>query len=219
MELLQYALFDLDGTLTDPALGITNCVMYALAKFDIFPVSREELYPYIGPPLLHSFTHYHGLTLEEAEEAVTYYRERFAVQGLYENTVFDGIPELLKELRDRGVTLIIATSKPEEFADRILKHFDLAKYFDFVAGSTLNGRRPEKGDVIAYIRQRFPEIHRHNTLMIGDRKYDVIGAHSQGLKAVGVLYGYGDREEMKMAEADFMIGDVPTLHDFLLREI
>ena len=131
--LLRYVLFDLDGTLTDPALGITNCVIHALEKFNIFPATREELYPYIGPPLVHSFVHYHGLILEEAERAVTYYRERFAVQGLYENEMFDGIPELLEELQERGVTLIVATSKPEEFTELILEYFDLAKYFTFVA--------------------------------------------------------------------------------------
>lgn len=216
---LRYVLFDLDGTLTDPAPGITNCVMHALEKFDIHPSSREELYPYIGPPLVYSFMEYHGLSQEQAEQAVVYYRERFAVKGLYENKVFDGIPALLKDLNDRGVTLMVATSKPEEFTNRILKHFDLSRYFSFVAGCTLSGLRPEKADVIAYIREMHPEISAENTLMIGDRKYDVHGAHKCGLPAVGVLFGYGDRAEMEAAKADFIAEDIPALSELLFCKI
>lgn len=213
---LKYALFDLDGTLTDPVLGITNCVMYALEKFGIFPTSREELYPYIGPPLIYSFINFHSLSAEDAEKAVTYYRERFAVEGWRENQVYDGIPELLETLRERGVHLIVATSKPEEFARRILEHFDLAKYFVFVAGSTLDGQRPEKADVIAYVRDQYPEINANNTVMVGDRKYDMEGAHSQGLPAVGVLFGYGEREELEAAGADDLAADVSDLRKRLL---
>lgn len=213
--MLKYALFDLDGTLTDPGPGITNCVRYALEKFDIQPESREELYPYIGPPLTYSFQEYHGLTVEQAEQALLYYRERFAVKGLYENEVYPGISELLQELKGRGVTLIVATSKPEEFTHRILKHFDLAKYFDFVAGNTLNEDRPTKASVIAYILERYPDISRENAVMIGDRKYDVEGAHTHQLPSVGVLYGYGDREEMESAGADVTVETVKDLAEYL----
>lgn len=216
---LKYALFDLDGTLTDPVLGITNCVMYALEKFGIFPTSREELYPYIGPPLLYSFMHFHHLSAEDAEMAVAYYRERFAVEGWRENQVYDGIPELLQSLQERGVNLIVATSKPEEFARRILEHFDLAKYVSFVAGSTLDGKRPEKADVVAYVCDHYPEINADNTVMVGDRKYDVEGAHSQGLPAVGVLFGYGERAELESAGADDLAVDVDDLRVQLLARI
>lgn len=216
---LRYVLFDLDGTLTDPALGITNCVMYALEKFNIHPSCREELYPYIGPPLTHSFAQFHGLSAEDAERAVAYYRERFSTVGLYENEVFAGIPALLEELTNNGLTLLVATSKPEEFTNRILEHFDLARYFAFVAGCTLSGLRPTKADVIAYIREKYPEISAQNTWMIGDRKFDVEGAHKCGLPAVGVLFGYGDRAEMEAEKADFIVEDIPALRDLLLENI
>ena len=214
---IRYLLFDLDGTLTDPAEGITNCVRYALDKFGIYPSSQEELYPYIGPPLVYSFQQFHGLSAVEADQAVTYYRQRFAVDGWRENRVFEGVSELLNELKTRGVTLMIATSKPEEFTHRILEYFDLSQYFAFVAGSTLDGLRPEKGDVIAYIRETYPAITRENTWMIGDRKFDVEGAHRCGLPAVGVLFGYGDRAEMEAAGADYIAEDIHALRDLILR--
>ena len=216
---LEYVLFDLDGTLTDPALGITNCVIYALEKFGIHPSAREELHPYIGPPLVYSFTQFHGLSEEDAIRAVAYYRERFSVDGWRENSVFDGIHELLCSLQEKGVKLILATSKPEVFALRILEHFDLAKYFIFAAGSTLDGQRPEKADVIAYIQEKYPHIRCENTLMVGDRCYDVLGAHCQGLQAVGVLFGYGDRKEMEQAGADYIVENVSELQQLLLSKI
>ena len=156
--MLKYILFDLDGTLTDPGPGITNCVRYALEKFAIHPETREELYPYIGPPLTYSFQEYHGLTEAQAEQALLYYRERFSVKGLFENEVYPGIPELLAKWQGRGVELMVATSKPEEFTNRILDHFDLSRYFTFVGGNTLNEDRPTKASVPRgkpeYLRKR-----------------------------------------------------------------
>lgn len=212
----KYLLFDLDGTLTDPGPGITNCVAYALEKFAVHPASREELYPYIGPPLTWSFQEYHRLTAEQAEQALLYYRERFSVKGLFENEVYDGIPELLAKLKGRGVTLIVATSKPEEFTHRILKHFSLADYFAFVGGNTLDEKRPTKSAVISHILNQYPDITAQNTCMIGDRRFDVEGAHDLGLSAVGVLYGYGDREELESAGADWIAEDVADLRRILL---
>lgn len=214
--MLKFALFDLDGTLTDPGPGITNCVRYALDKFDIHPATREELYPYIGPPLTYSFQEYHGLTAEQAEQALLYYRERFSVKGLFENEVYPGIPELLQKLKGRGVTLMVATSKPEEFTLRILEHFDLAQYFDFVGGNTLNEDRPTKESVIAYIKEHYADISGENTVMVGDRKYDVEGAHCHDLPAIGVLYGYGDRSELVDAGADQTVATVQELENLLL---
>ena len=213
---MRYVLFDLDGTLTDPGPGITNCVAYALEKFGIHPESREELYPYIGPPLVPSFQEYHGLNAEQAEQALLYYRERFSVKGLYENEVYAGIPALLSALRDRGDRLIVATSKPEEFTNRILAHFDLAKYFDFVGGNTLDESRPTKAAVIGYIQETFPDISAENAVMVGDRKYDVEGAHACGLPAIGVLYGYGDRAELESVGADKIVSSVEELTSVLL---
>lgn len=207
----RYILFDLDGTLTDPGPGITNCVAYALEKFGVHPAGREELYPYIGPPLVPSFQQYHGLNAQQAEQALAYYRERFSVKGLYENAVYPGIPELLAALRAEGYTLLVATSKPEEFTHRILEHFGLAEFFTFVAGNTLDELRPTKEAVIAYARERFPDISRETAVMVGDRRYDVEGAHACGLTAVGVLYGYGSRGELESAGADVLAEDVTEL--------
>ena len=212
---LKCALFDLDGTLTDSMPGITACARYALDKFGIHPNTQEELYPYIGPPLLYSFMNFHRLSREQAEQAVVYYRERYADVGWRENRVFDGISELLGSLQEKGVCLIVATSKPEVYTRRILDHFGLTQYFSFVSGSTLDGTRSEKADVIAYAMQQYSEINRENTLMIGDRKYDVEGAHSHGLPAVGVLFGYGDRAEMEAAGADYVVEDVAELRKLL----
>lgn len=212
---LKYALFDLDGTLTDPGLGIANCVQYALNRFGITPDSREELYPYIGPPLLYSFREFHGLSEQQSEEAVTAYRERFSRLGMFENELYDGIPELLEWLISQGVSPIVATSKPEEYTVEILKHFDLAKYFVFVGGNTLKEERPNKSDVIGYILENYPDISRGNAVMIGDRKYDVEGAHAFDLPAVGVLYGYGDRAEMEAAGADHTAESVAELRRVL----
>ncbi len=213
---VKYVLFDLDGTLTDSALGITNCAMYALDKFDIHPKNREELLPYIGAPLSYSFSTFHGLSPKQTAQAVAYYRERFSAVGWRENEVYDGIPEFLNELRGRGVTLMVATSKPEEFTHRILNHFGLAENFAFVAGSTLDGQRSEKADVIAHIQQVYPDINHENTIMVGDRRFDVIGAHDSGLSVVGVLYGYGDREELEAAGADYIAASISSLRERLL---
>ena len=156
---ILYLLFDLDGTLTDPAEGITNCAQYALEKFGIYPSSREELYPYIGPPLVYSFMNFHGLSRDQAERAVVYYRERFSVIGWQENTVYNGMRELLDELKNKGLSLMVATSKPELFTHRILEYFDLKKYFTFIAASTMDEKRSEKADVIAYLLEKHPEIN------------------------------------------------------------
>lgn len=207
----QYLLFDLDGTLTDPGEGITNCVRYALEKFGVHPSSREELYPYIGPPLTDMFQQLHHLSAEQAEQALRYYRERFSTVGMFENTPYDGMAALLDRLKGDGYHLMVATSKPEEFTVTILDHFDLRKYFDFVAGNTLDEARPTKESVIRYVMENAPDICRDNALMIGDRKYDIVGAHACGLRGVGVLYGYGDEAELVQAEADAIAADIPQL--------
>lgn len=215
----SFILFDLDGTLTDPGPGITNCVTYALGKFNIQPSSREELYPYIGPPLTWSFQEYHGLTVQQAEQALLYYRERFSVKGLFENDVYAGIPEMLEQLRQAGATLMIATSKPEEFTRRILEHFDLAKYFSFVAGNTLNEERPTKASVIQYILDTHPEVTPSNAVMVGDRKFDVLGAAAFGIPAIGVLFGYGSREELTEAGAAMLAETPQQLEHLLLKMV
>ena len=149
-KIYNTVLFDLDGTLTDPAIGITNSVSYALKKWNIEVSCRSELYKFIGPPLVDSFCKYYGFSKDDADLAVKYYREYFADKGLFENSVYDGVIEMLTELKKRGKRLIIATSKPELFSKRILEHFELDGYFDFLAGATMDSSRVKKADVIAY---------------------------------------------------------------------
>ena len=215
----RYLLFDLDGTLTDPGLGITNAVMYALEKFGITVGTREELYPYIGPPLTDSFQRYHGLTAEQATAALAEYRVYFSDRGLFENEPYPGIAELLEELQTAGYRLIVATSKPEEFTRRILDHFGLAPYFCFVGGNTLDEKRPTKAAVLRYIRECFPDLDGANALMIGDRRYDMTGAVENGIPAIGVLYGYGSREELETAGADELAASVGALGEIIRRRL
>ena len=200
----QYVLFDLDGTLTDPGLGITNSVMYALRKFGINVSDRSQLYPFIGPPLRDSFRVYYGFSDEQCERAVRYYREYFKKSGMFENEVYDGICELLTRLKASGRTLVVATSKPEVFALEILRHFDLYKYFDFVAGATLNDVRNQKADIIKYALETLNITEKKSAIMIGDRKHDIIGAQENGLDTIGVLYGYGTCDELKNAGATYI---------------
>ncbi len=195
-------LFDLDGTLTDPGKGIKNSIRYAIKKFGCSELPEEQLNHFIGPPLLDSFQKYCGVSVEDAKTLLEMYREYFGEKGIFENEVYAGIPETLSALRKRGATLCLATSKPEPYAERILEHFDLRKYFSFVGGSTMDETRIDKGEVISYVLESM-RLKASETVMIGDRKYDVTGGHQCGVKTVGVLFGYG--EERELAKADYLI--------------
>lgn len=201
----QTILFDLDGTLTDPGVGITNSVAYALEKYGISTGARRELYRFIGPPLQDSFERFYGFSKEKAKQAVAYYREYYQDKGIYENRLYDGMDSFLKELSDAGKTLLVATSKPEEFAVRILGHFDILKYFTYVAGATMDGTRSRKEDVIAYALKAANAENRQEAVMVGDREYDIAGAKKEGLCSIGVLYGYGSRQELEAAGADHVV--------------
>ena len=212
----KYILFDLDGTLTDPGLGITNAVMYALKKFNIEVPDRTELYKFIGPPLLDSFEKYYGMSKEESQLALQYYREYFKPYGLYENTVYDGIEELLSELKEEGKKLILATSKPEPFAVEILRHFGLDKYFDFVGGATMDEKRVKKAEVIRYALESCGISELSSAIMVGDREHDVLGAKEVGMKSIGVLYGYGCREELEAAGATYIVENTRDILKIIL---
>lgn len=207
-------LFDLDGTLTDPGQGITNSVAHALKKFGIEVEDKKELYKFIGPPLHDSFMKYYGFSDEEAEKAIVYYREYFRDIGIFENAVYDGIENLLKGIKASGRKIILATSKPEEFAVRILVHFDLDKYFDCMAGATMDTSRSKKGDVIAYALKE-SGCKAEDAVMIGDRLHDILGAKENGLDSIGVLFGYGDREELENAGADYIAETVEDIIKFI----
>ena len=197
-------LFDLDGTLTDPGLGITNSVMYALNKFNIKVEDRTSLYKFIGPPLKESYEKYYHLSDEEITRAVAYYREYFSEKGIYENELYNGITEVLKQIKSSGRQVILATSKPEEFAVEILKYFKIDQYFDFVAAATMDGTRNNKADIIAYALELGKITDLQSAVMIGDREYDINGAKVAGLDSIGVLYGYGSREELESAGATYI---------------
>ncbi len=208
-------IFDLDGTLTDPKTGITSCVQYALRKAGIPADDLSELLPYIGPPLRRSFRSLHGLSDEQAQQAVLDYRERFSRIGMYENEVYPGIPEMLGALRDTGYGIVLATSKLEQSARDILKHFKLDGFFDFIAGSLPDGNRSEKGDVIRHALQA-NRLLSDITLMVGDTKYDIEGAWENDLDSVAVSYGYGDWDETLASRPTYTCGTVTELRDLLL---
>lgn len=212
----QTILFDLDGTLTNPALGITNSLAYALEKFNIEVTDKKELYRFIGPPLQDSFENFYHFSKEDSLKAVDFYRDYFRHKGLYENEVYQGIPDLLERLKAQRKKLLVATSKPEEFARQILKHFELFDYFDLVAGANMDGSRRLKGDVIAHALTSAQVSDLSATIMSGDREHDIIGAKKNGLDAIGVLYGFGNREELKKAGATYIATNVEELQGRLL---
>jgi len=190
------ALFDLDGTLTDPAEGITACIRHGLAAVDVDADKHGPLERFIGPPLNDSFAGL-GLTPDQVDEAITAYRERFAIVGMFENEVYDGIPELLRGLTEARWTLAVATSKPDIFAVKILEHFELRSFFEVVAGATMTGTRRTKVDVLKHaLAELGPRTSADRMIMIGDRRLDIDAAHACGIGSIGVLYGYGSPEEL-----------------------
>lgn len=211
----KYILFDLDGTLTNPELGITTCAMYALEKFGINVPDRTALHPFIGPPLAFSFQNFYGFSQEDTEIAIKHFRERFNDKGIFENELYKDIPFVLETLKNQGKILILATSKPEQFAIRILKHFDIEKYFDFIAGATLDDTRTEKSDVIAHALSIAGITAREKAIMIGDRKYDITGARENNLESLGVTYGFGSREELERAGATYIVTEVKDLLEYI----
>ena len=238
--MLKKILFDLDGTLTNPKTGITKSVQYALAHFGI-EEEADNLTQFIGPPLIDSFMNFYGFSLEQAREGVTVYREYFAPKGIFENDVYPGVPEMLAALKEKGAILAVASSKPELFVEQILEHFDLAKYFDVVVGSLLNETRTSKEEVLEEALRQLGVMSTDNLrqvgytkkdndivatmedddkkatiAMVGDRKFDIIGAKAHGLTAVGVSFGFAEPGELEAEEPDFIAETVEQLKDYLL---
>ena len=208
-------LFDLDGTLTDSTEGIVRCLEYALERmgFDI----PEDTNKFLGPPLYRSFAEFCGMNEEQVNEAVRIFRERYSTVGLFENRVYDGVPEMLKRLRDGGKRIMVATSKPEVYAVRIFDRFGLSQFFEIVGGANINGTRNDKDEVIEYVLGKAGISDRSSVLMIGDRRQDVIGAHKTGLKCMGILWGFGSIEELTEAGADFIAETPIKAADMLLQ--
>jgi len=216
---MQYKtiLFDLDGTLTDPALGITSGVAHALDYFGDKYDSLKALEEFIGPPLREHFMEFCGLSVEKAEEYVKKYREYYSVTGIYENVVYDGIEEMLASLKNAGKKIVLATSKPEKFAKLILDHFGLSRYFDFIGGALMSNTRTKKDEVIAYCLENVGDCDISTAIMVGDRMHDVEGAAKFGIKTVGVTFGYGSREELENSGAVTIVDTVKELTDVLMR--
>lgn len=212
----KYLFFDLDGTLTDPYEGITKSFQYALNSFGI-DEKTENLKWVIGPPLVNSFMVGYGMDKQTAFCAVEKYRERFAKIGIHENVLYDGITELLKNLKDTGKILALATSKPTVYAEQILKEFNIYDFFDVRVGSELDGRRNDKAEVIAEVLYRLGVSDKNQALMIGDRKHDILGAKRNGIDSLGVRFGYAECGELEEAGADYICDTIEALKLFLMR--
>lgn len=213
----EYVLFDLDGTLTDPKDGITRSVAYALEKLDAASLDEQTLESFIGPPLLDSFCTICGFDQPKAEKAINFYRERFKQIGMYENRVYPGIESLLSLLKEKGKKLAVATSKPTVFADEIVSHFNLKQYFEVIVGSNLDGTRSVKNEVIREALKQLSLPPKQSVVMIGDRKYDIIGAQKEGISSIGVSYGYGSQEELELARPTKIVSDIQQLEEYLMK--
>lgn len=211
------ALFDLDGTLIDSGLGITNSATYALAKYGITIDNRETLRSFIGPPLLDSFMYTYGFSEEKAREAIEVYREYYGEKGVFEITVYDGIEALLKKLKEAGKTVILATSKYEYYALQILENLGFSKYFDFAAGSCKDGSRGTKAEIISYILEQKQITDKKKVVMIGDRKHDIVGACTVGIDSIGVLYGFGDRDELESNGATHIAANTEEIYEIVMK--
>lgn len=200
----KYVLFDLDGTLTDSQDGILNAIEYALKHYGIAVEDRSTLRPFLGPPLTDSMREHFGFGTEQALEAVGIFREYYNTTGLFENRVYPGIEAMLRDLQANGYRLFVATSKPEQIARRILEHFGLDGYFDYIGGATPDDSRVKKGDVIGYVLKEAGIENPVEAVMVGDRMHDVLGAKQNGMETIGVLFGYGDQEELTGAGAEYL---------------
>lgn len=212
----KYILFDLDGTLTDPKVGITKAVQYALEKNNIKEDSLSILEKFIGPPLKDSFMEFYSFDEKKSLDSIQYFREYFKERGIFENEIYLGIEDLLKKLKQNDYKIIVATSKPLVFAKTILTHFKMMDYFDLVVGSNLDGTLVDKGEIISYAIDCLKIKNLKEVIMIGDRKYDIIGAKKNNIDSIGVLYGYGSIKELKIANPNYMINSIDQLYEFFL---
>ncbi|CRZ35624.1 phosphoglycolate phosphatase [Herbinix hemicellulosilytica] len=213
---MDYILMDLDGTITNPKEGITKSIQYALRAMNIFVEDLDSLTKHIGPPLREGFMEYYGFSRDEAEEATAEYRKYYAEKGIYQNKLYNGMESLLTKLKQAGKYLIVATSKPEEYAVKILQSFHLEHYFDDICGATFDSSRADKEAVIRYALEKNAITDLDRTVMVGDRKYDILGAKAVGIASIGVLYGFGSRKELEEAGADYIAATVEELYDIII---
>jgi phosphoglycolate phosphatase len=219
MSEYKIILFDLDGTVTNPKIGITKSVAYALKYFGIETKNLDELCCFIGPPLKDSFVNIMGFSSEKADMAVKKYREYYSKEGIYENEIYNGMKDLLYNLKNENKEIILATSKPIVFAKKILKFFEIENLFTFVSGSELNGERSIKSEVIDYaVKNNGLSNHLSKIIMVGDREYDIKGAKDIGIDSMGVLFGFGSKDELEKAGADFIVNSVDEIEKVLLNK-
>ncbi|MDP4197757.1 MAG: HAD family hydrolase [Bacteroidota bacterium] len=216
MREYKIILFDLDGTLSDPKIGITKSVQYALEKLGIIENNLDKLESFIGPPLLDSFGEYYGFNEEKAQIAIDFYRERFKQKGMFENVLYPNISPFLKSLKEQQYTLIVATSKPTVFSEKILHYFNIDQYFDGIVGSNLDGTRTSKTEIIQYIVDKYKGYKLDNFIMVGDRKHDIIGANNVGIDSIGVTYGYGSFEELSQSNPTFIVDSIEEIKDIVM---
>lgn len=213
----KLAIFDLDGTLSDSGPGIMKCVNHAFLQMGWPEQSEETLRSFIGPPLNSQFMKTGPMTADEADRAVDFFRERYDDTGKFENVVYPGISELLHDLKAAGWLLAVATSKPAYFTGQILDHFGMTEIFDVISAADMDETKTDKAHLIGHALETLGfDAHKADAVMVGDREYDIIGAHQAGVRACGVLYGYGTREEFEAAGADAIAADVPELRRMLL---
>lgn len=214
----NYVFFDLDGTIINTGEGVMTSVKYSLEKLGVDIPDYEDFRRFVGPPLLVSYKEFYGMDEEKAREAVRLYREFYSEKGLLMGHPYEGVMDTFKKIKDMGIKLAVATSKPEAYSVEIAKHFGFYEYFDAICGATFDGTRDNKADVINYAFDTL-EISGDNhsdVLMVGDRKFDIIGAKTFGMTSVGVLYGYGSKEEFEEAGADFIVEKATDVLDILV---
>lgn len=218
MHSYKHLFFDLDGTLTDPSLGITSCIAYALESVGLQTENLDDLKKYIGPPLKETFSQAYGFDEEKADFCALKYRERFADVGMYENKLLDNAVEVLEYAKAKDYAIYLATSKPEYFAQKIIEHFKIDHYFDFVGGAAMDDSRPTKAHVIQHVIDNTKVEPDNKSLMIGDRKHDIHGGRKKGMDTLGLLCGFGDRAELEQAGAHHIREDLADLMAFLAKD-
>lgn len=213
--MFEYVFFDLDGTITDSGNGIINAALYALEKYNISVNEKNELRKFIGPPLQDSFSTDYGFNEEEIDGVIATFREYYSEKGLFENEVYQGMEEVLKELKNRNKKLVIATSKPEVFTIKVLEHFDLLKYFDYIGAASLDDSKIKKGEIIAEAIETLNIDDLEKVVMVGDRKHDIKGANVNGIASIGCMWGYGNIEEFQKHEATYIANEVLDLLEII----
>lgn len=218
MKNIQYLLFDLDGTIIDSKEGITGAARHTLTYCGVAEEEIRDLCRFIGPPLRDSFEEFFGFSKSQIDTAVQVYRKYYTEKGVFQNALYPGVEDVIRQLKDGGKTIILSTSKPQPFAEKILAMFHLTKYFDHICGGDLQEKHSSKAEIIRNVFEAAKISDPRDAVMIGDRKYDILGAKQAGIRSVGVLYGYGGREELALAGADKLIEDITELLPLFLPE-